>query len=505
MVGSLMYLTASRPDLVFAVCMRARYQASPTKKHLEAVKWVFWYLQGTINMGLWYPKDTTMTLTAYANADHADNMADMNIPAEQAPTIAPPTRMDDQILPLCKWLPIGKSNCVLDVQKAFTSSSTIHAIYIQQFWDTMHYESTTGLYRCQLDEEWFNLHKDILRDALDITPINDNNPFVAPPSSDTVIEYVNTLGYPCMLRNISAMFEEFVQSIQTFLTDKKNLATASRGKKKSTPLLIPSIRFTKLIIHHQKTKHNIHPRDGSPLHYSHEDHVLGTLMSVGKDGREVFGMPIPEALLTDAIKRAPYYGGYLSHVAEYQRHLDVERNMAEEEEAPESLKATKVTKPAKDKDPKPTSSQPPKPKPVHTKPSKVVLGKKRKLVKETSNEPSLAKRLKGGLVGKRCKPKSPLKLVDEFVDEGVPVKEPAVNEEEANIQRALELSLKELEERTQGPARLVVFREPDSRRFQPLLEVQGKGKENVIEEQTAHDLLTLQTPKKKSPGDQFIF
>nr|GEX83875.1 hypothetical protein [Tanacetum cinerariifolium] len=71
MVGSLMYLTASRPDLVFAVCMCARYQAKPTKKHLEALKRVFRYLKGTINWGLWYPKDTAMALTAYADADHA--------------------------------------------------------------------------------------------------------------------------------------------------------------------------------------------------------------------------------------------------------------------------------------------------------------------------------------------------------------------------------------------------------------------------------------------------
>ncbi|GJZ33377.1 retrovirus-related pol polyprotein from transposon TNT 1-94 [Tanacetum coccineum] len=71
MIGSLMYLTASRPDLVFAVCMCARYQSRPTKKHLEAVKRVFRYLQGSINMGLWYPKDTAMALTAYADADHA--------------------------------------------------------------------------------------------------------------------------------------------------------------------------------------------------------------------------------------------------------------------------------------------------------------------------------------------------------------------------------------------------------------------------------------------------
>ncbi|GJW65197.1 hypothetical protein Tco_0117081 [Tanacetum coccineum] len=71
MVGSLMYLTASRPDLVFVVCMCARYQASPTKKHLEALKRVFRYLKGTINWGLWYLKDTSMALTAYVDADHA--------------------------------------------------------------------------------------------------------------------------------------------------------------------------------------------------------------------------------------------------------------------------------------------------------------------------------------------------------------------------------------------------------------------------------------------------
>ncbi|GJZ45358.1 retrovirus-related pol polyprotein from transposon TNT 1-94 [Tanacetum coccineum] len=70
MVGSRMYLTDSRPDLVFAVCMCARYQASPTKKLLEALKRVFRYLKGTINWGLWYSKDTAMALTAYADADH---------------------------------------------------------------------------------------------------------------------------------------------------------------------------------------------------------------------------------------------------------------------------------------------------------------------------------------------------------------------------------------------------------------------------------------------------
>nr|GEY89345.1 hypothetical protein [Tanacetum cinerariifolium] len=71
MVGSVMYLIASRPDLVFAICMYARYQASHTKNHLETLKRVFRYLKGTINWGLWYLKDTAMALTAYADADHA--------------------------------------------------------------------------------------------------------------------------------------------------------------------------------------------------------------------------------------------------------------------------------------------------------------------------------------------------------------------------------------------------------------------------------------------------
>ncbi|GJZ65344.1 retrovirus-related pol polyprotein from transposon TNT 1-94 [Tanacetum coccineum] len=70
MVGSLMYLTSNRPDIVFSVCMCARYQVKPTKKHLTAVKRVSQYLKGTINMGLSYPKDTRIELTAYADADH---------------------------------------------------------------------------------------------------------------------------------------------------------------------------------------------------------------------------------------------------------------------------------------------------------------------------------------------------------------------------------------------------------------------------------------------------
>nr|GEY95824.1 hypothetical protein [Tanacetum cinerariifolium] len=96
-------------------------------------------------------------------------------------------------------------------------------------------------------------------------------------------------------------------------------------------------------------------------------------------------------------------------------------------------------------------------------------------------------------------------LIPNVSAEDVSVEEPAYNEEEANLQWALELSLKEQAERTQGPARLMVIREPNSGRIQPLLDVQGKGKDKVVDEQAAHDLLTLLTPKNKSLVDQFIF
>ncbi|GJS27487.1 retrovirus-related pol polyprotein from transposon TNT 1-94 [Tanacetum coccineum] len=71
MIGGLMYLTASRPDIAFATFVCARYQARPTVKHLKEVKRIFRYLRQSYNMGLWYPKDSGFELIAYSDADHA--------------------------------------------------------------------------------------------------------------------------------------------------------------------------------------------------------------------------------------------------------------------------------------------------------------------------------------------------------------------------------------------------------------------------------------------------
>ncbi|GKD96800.1 hypothetical protein Tco_1380697 [Tanacetum coccineum] len=71
MIGSLMYLTSSRPDIMFAVCACARYQVNPKVLHLYAVKRIFRYLKGQPKLGLWYPKDSPFDLVAYTDSDYA--------------------------------------------------------------------------------------------------------------------------------------------------------------------------------------------------------------------------------------------------------------------------------------------------------------------------------------------------------------------------------------------------------------------------------------------------
>ncbi|GJS46709.1 retrovirus-related pol polyprotein from transposon TNT 1-94 [Tanacetum coccineum] len=71
MIGTLLYLTASRPDLQFAICMCAQYQARPIEKHLHTVKRIFRYLKGTVNRGLWYPKDSSIALIMLVVKIHA--------------------------------------------------------------------------------------------------------------------------------------------------------------------------------------------------------------------------------------------------------------------------------------------------------------------------------------------------------------------------------------------------------------------------------------------------
>ncbi|GJV02454.1 hypothetical protein Tco_1336023, partial [Tanacetum coccineum] len=388
-----------------------------------------------------------------------NTMADVNVnaPAEQASAMAPPTRTDDQILPRIRWVHVGKSNCYLDVERsqinpiykimvdilkntnffrAFIASSIILSIYIQQFWDTVRYDKIAGCYRCQLDEKLFDLTKGTLRDALQITPVDTNNPFSSPATPDALINFVNDLGYPKVVRTLSDVVTNDMFQPWRALTTIINLflmRKTSGFERPRAPVLqilwgvvnrahidYAERMFTKLIVYYLQSKHKFYPRLDYPLHFPNKEPVLGYLKFSAKGTKqEVFGMPIPNDLITDDIRGEQYYNVYLEKVAKHQRYL-----AGEEVSDPDSL----APKPAK-----------------ATKP----------------------------------------KLIDEGVDEGVPDKEPLYGDEEANTQREIKESLKEVHGAHRGPLPPVVFREPDSRKFQPLLEVQGKGKEKVGVEQAA--------------------
>ncbi|GJR65247.1 hypothetical protein Tco_0011312 [Tanacetum coccineum] len=422
--------------------------------------------------------------------------------------------------------------------------------------DTICFDQLKPSYKCQLDEQWFNLTQDTLRDALQITPVDNNRAFSSPPTPDTLVEFVNKLGYPkevihlsnvttndmfqpwralatiinlCVTGKTSGferprapvlqilwgvvnqahidyaerMWEEFTQSIHTFTEDKRKLAQHTLGKKKATLILIPSIRFTKLIIFHLQRLHNFHPRPDSPLHLPTEEPVLGHLKFSAKGSkREVFGMTIPNELINNVIRGADYYDAYLEKVAKHQRYIAGEELSDPESPAPKPAKPTKQAKPKATEQPTVSKTKAKKSKHAPAKPQE----KKRKPVSESSEAPPLAKRAKAGKVVKKRTVKRSKQLVDEFVDEGVPTAKPSLEDtEEAILQKVLQESLTDAYPTQRGPLPPVVFRETDTGKFQPLPEVPGKGKEKVGEEQAAQVLLNLQTPKKKSPAEQYIF
>ena len=89
MVGSLMYLTASRPDIVFAVSLAAHFQSDPRESHVTNLKRVFRYLKGTDNLCLWYPKHCNFTLVGYTDADYAGYLIDRKSTSGMAQFLGP--------------------------------------------------------------------------------------------------------------------------------------------------------------------------------------------------------------------------------------------------------------------------------------------------------------------------------------------------------------------------------------------------------------------------------
>ncbi|GJR79902.1 hypothetical protein Tco_0150687 [Tanacetum coccineum] len=199
----------------------------------------------------------------------SNRMAEQNVPAQA------PTRTDEQILPRSAWLQIGKSNLLFDAQKiqknpifqisvdilcntnffrAFSASASVPAIYIQQFWNTMKYDEKTGVYCCQVDEQWVNLSADLLRKALDITPADPAHPFELPPTGDTVIDFVNQLGYPEPVEFVSNIRVNYVyqpwRAILSLINQCLTEKTSSSDKPRHPVLQMPWGIVTKTNIDH---------------------------------------------------------------------------------------------------------------------------------------------------------------------------------------------------------------------------------------------------------------
>ncbi|GJR23558.1 hypothetical protein Tco_0972085 [Tanacetum coccineum] len=168
-------------------------------------------------------------------------------------------------------------------------------------------------------------------------------------------------------------------------------------------------------------------------------------------------MPILNELITDDIREADYYDAYLEKVAKHQRYLAGEEVSDLDSPTPKPAKSTKpkVTKQAKPVAPKAATK---KPQPAPTKPKE----KKRKQAKETTEATPPAKRAKAGKVAKKRTLKRSQQLVDEF-------------------------GMRDAHGAPRGPLPPMVFRETDTGKFQPLPEVEGKGKEKAGAEQAARE------------------
>ncbi|GJV48503.1 putative ribonuclease H-like domain-containing protein [Tanacetum coccineum] len=129
MIGSLMYLTSSRPDIMFAVCACARYQVNLKVSHLHAVKRIFRYLKGQPKLGLWYPKDSPFDLVAYTDSDYAGASLDRKSTIGVA-FLSKPVESEgfEQIVDFLNANPI---------KYALTIIPTIYTSCVEQFWATV--------------------------------------------------------------------------------------------------------------------------------------------------------------------------------------------------------------------------------------------------------------------------------------------------------------------------------------------------------------------------------
>ncbi|GJV11688.1 hypothetical protein Tco_1353229, partial [Tanacetum coccineum] len=366
---------------------------------------------------------------------------------------------------------------------AFSASASVPAVYIQQFWNSMKYDEKIGFYCCQVDKQWFNLSADLFRKALDITPVDPAHPFELPSTGDTVIDFVNQLGYPEPVEFVSNIRVNYVYQpwrailtlINQCLTGKTSGSDKPRHpvlqmlwgivtqtnvdhaellkdpKKKEVPLLIPYGRFTKMIIYYLGSTSDVHKRHESPCHLPGDDFLLGNLKFISKgETNEVFGMAIPKQLITQAIQQSSYYPKYLEMVAKNTKKTPQDSASKQPEPATKHAPPKKLTTTTPVKPTKPTSSK--QPKSPTKKPSKP---QQESVPQGESDDPTLELAKNMSLDAHQEKGEG----------EGV----------DADIERAIKLSL--------DPSFLVTIRDLVSETTPKLPKVVGKGKAIIAEEQ----------------------
>ncbi|GJR37898.1 hypothetical protein Tco_1213582 [Tanacetum coccineum] len=213
MIGSLRYLIASRPDLQFVVCMCAQYQAKPTEKHLHVVKRIFQYLKGTINMGMFYSKDSCIALTTFADADHAETQQVITydekwVPSTERVKISPTNVRLETIVHQKEETfqviidVIKNSTCF----KVFTTLVEVPKIFMQQFWYTINKVKYTESYEFLLANKKCIVDVKVFRKILDICLRVEGEEFTEVQDNDATLTFIINLGYKGSLHKYTSMY-----------------------------------------------------------------------------------------------------------------------------------------------------------------------------------------------------------------------------------------------------------------------------------------------------------
>nr|GEV15104.1 putative ribonuclease H-like domain-containing protein [Tanacetum cinerariifolium] len=156
MIVSLMYLTSSRPDIMFAACACTRFQVTPKASHLHAVKRIFRYLKGKPHLGLWYPKDLPFYLVAYSDSDYCKNQTVVATSSTKAEYVAAASFCAQMLWIQNQLLDYGEGfNQIIDflnesyIKYALTVNSNIYVSCIKQFWNIVAIKQVNDVTRLQ--------------------------------------------------------------------------------------------------------------------------------------------------------------------------------------------------------------------------------------------------------------------------------------------------------------------------------------------------------------------